>query len=205
MVAALLAAKTLERILILIIRKARKDDYVAVFPILNQIFDEMDMATIKRLPDSQFYDLMRLGFISENYRYSYNRIWVATDEHDRVLGILCMYSDRDQGIIDVVLRKEMAKVGLPMKTDIFTDKEAEKGEWYIDAIAVSPKYWGRGIASKLLDVAPKIAKKHGFSVVSLNVDKENPRAQRLYVHKGFETTHAMTIGNRVYDHMVKRV
>ena len=205
MVAALLAAKTLERILILIIRKARKDDYVAVFPILNQIFDEMDMATIKRLPDSQFYDLMRLGFISENYRYSYNRIWVATDEHDRVLGILCMYSDRDQGIIDVVLRKEMAKVGLPMKTDIFTDKEAEKGEWYIDAIAVSPKYWGRGIASKLLDVAPKIAKKHGFSVVSLNVDKENPRAQRLYVHKGFETTHAMTIGDRVYDHMVKRV
>ena len=99
----------------------------------------------------------------------------------------------------------MAKVGLPMKTDIFTDKEAEKGEWYIDAIAVSPKYWGRGIASKLLDVAPKIAKKHGFSVVSLNVDKENPRAQRLYVHKGFETTHTMTIGDRVYDHMVKRV
>ncbi len=189
----------------MIIRKARKDDYVAVFPILNQIFDEMDMATIKRLPDSQFYDLMRLGFISENYRYSYNRIWVATDEHDRVLGILCMYSDRDQGIIDVVLRKEMAKVGLPMKTDIFTDKEAEKGEWYIDAIAVSPKYWGRGTASKLLDVAPKIAKKHGFSVVSLNVDKENPRAQRLYVHKGFETTHTMTIGDRVYDHMVKRV
>ena len=100
------------------IRKARKSDFEAVYPILNQIFDEMDMDTINRLPESQFYDLIRLGFISENYRYSYNRIWVETDENDRVRGMICMYSDKAQGIIDVVLRKEMAKVGLPM-TPIF--------------------------------------------------------------------------------------
>lgn len=41
--------------------------------------------------------------------------------------MICMYPDKDQGIIDVVLRKEMAKVGLPMTTDIFTDKEARRG------------------------------------------------------------------------------
>ncbi len=44
------------------IRKARKSDLEAVYPILNQIFDEMDMDTINRLPESQFYDLIRLGF-----------------------------------------------------------------------------------------------------------------------------------------------
>lgn len=68
------------------IRKARKSDFEAVYPILNEIFDEIDMDTINRLPASQFYDLIRLGFISENYRYSYNRIWVETDENDRFRG-----------------------------------------------------------------------------------------------------------------------
>ena len=45
------------------IRKARKSDFEAVYPILSQIFDEMDMDTINRLPESQFYDLIRLVFI----------------------------------------------------------------------------------------------------------------------------------------------
>lgn len=187
------------------IRKAQKSDYEAIYPILNQIFDEMDMDTINRLPESQFYDLMRLGFISENYRYSYNRIWVDVDQNDRVRGMICMYPDKAQGIIDVVLKKYMARVGLPLTTDIFTDKEAEKGEWYIDALAVASRDWGKGIASRLMEIAPKLAKKHGYKKVSLNVDKENPRAQRLYVHKGFVTTNSMTIGDRVYDHMVKSV
>lgn len=187
------------------IHKAQKSDYEAIYPILNQIFDEMDMDTINRLPESQFYDLMRLGFISENYRYSYNRIWVDVDQNDRVRGMICMYPDKAQGIIDVVLKKYMARVGLPLTTDIFTDKEAEKGEWYIDALAVAPRDWGKGIASCLMEIAPKLAKKYGYKKVSLNVDKENPRAQRLYVHKGFVTTNSMTIGDRVYDHMVKAV
>lgn len=39
------------------IRKAKLTDFPLVFPILKQIFDEMDMDTIKALPESQFYDL----------------------------------------------------------------------------------------------------------------------------------------------------
>lgn len=187
------------------IRKAKKSDYEIIFPILKQIFDEMDMETIKGLPDSQFYDLMRLGFISENYRYSYNRIWVETNENDNIRGMICMYSYKSQEIIDSVLKKYMARVGLPLKTEIFTDKEAYPGEWYIDALAVAPKYWGKGVGSSLLKIAPKIAQKHGYKKLSLNVDKENPRAQRLYLHNNFMITNTMTIGDRSYDHMVKAV
>ncbi len=95
------------------IRKAQKSDYEAIYPILNQIFDEMDMDTINRLPESQFYDLMRLGFISENYRYSYNRIWVDVDQNDRVRGMICMYPDKAQGIIDVVLKSTWPESACP--------------------------------------------------------------------------------------------
>ena len=61
------------------IRRARKTDFPFVYPILKQIFDEMQMKSIESFPEDQFYSLMKLGFISEDYRYSYRRIWVAED------------------------------------------------------------------------------------------------------------------------------
>ena len=78
----------------MIIRRARKTDFPFVYPILKQIFDEMQMKSIESLPEDQFYSLMKLGFISEDYRYSYRRIWVAED-HGKVTGILDMYPYKD--------------------------------------------------------------------------------------------------------------
>lgn len=187
------------------IRQARPTDYPFVFPILDQIFDEMDMATIKRLPVDQFYDLMKHGFYSDHYRYSYHRIWVAVDKNDRPLGLITMYSDDDQRIIDGVLRDVMPKVGLPRNTEIFTDQEALPNEWYVDALAVAPSHWGEGIATQLLDFADQVARNRGYHQISLNVDQENPRAQRLYEYRDYRTVSTMTIGDRSYDHMIKKI
>ncbi|WP_297818309.1 GNAT family N-acetyltransferase [uncultured Lactobacillus sp.] len=187
------------------IRKAERRDFPFVFPILNQIFEEMDMKTIKALPEGQFYELMQKAFYSNHYRYSLNRIWVDTDGQDKAIGLIDMYSYEDQAIIDMSLKPSLAKAHLPQETEVFTDQEALPGEWYIDALAVSPDHWGEGIGSSLLAIAPQVAKKHGYNVISLNVDQDNPRAQRLYEYKGFETVSTMQIGERKYDHMIKRV
>lgn len=56
-----------------------------------------------------------------------------------------------------------------------------------------------------MDFAEKIAQNKGYKLISLNVDKENPRAQQLYVHKGYKSKNEMTIGDRTYDHMVKEI
>lgn len=187
------------------IRRAEKSDFPFVYPILKQIFEEMDMESIKSLPEDQFYDLMKLGFISDNYRYSYRRTWVYENKAGVVTAILVMYSYEDQKIIDFVLKREMPRVGLPTTTVIFDDQEAWPKEWYLDALAVHPDHWGKGYASKLLDYSVIVGQKKGYHKLSLNVDKENPRAQRLYEHKGFVTTNSMTIGDRVYDHMIKEI
>lgn len=42
--------------------------------------------------------------------------------------------------------------------------------------------------------------------MSLNVDQENPCAQKLYLHKGYSTEKTMTMmGDRRYDHMIKHI
>src|SRR5699024_141647 len=130
----------------MIIRRARKSDFPFVYPILEQIFDEMQMKSIESLPEDQFYSLMKLGFISEDYRYSYHIIMVSVD-HGKVSGILEMYPQKDQKIIDEVLRHKYANAGLPISTVIFDDQEVCSHEWYIDALAVHPAHWGEHIAS----------------------------------------------------------
>lgn len=37
-----------------------------------------------------------------------------------------------------------------------------------------------------MDEAEEVAKQHGYKIISLNVDQENPRAQRLYEHKAIK-------------------
>ena len=116
-----------------------------------------------------------------------------------------MYPYCDQKIINFVLKSEYPKAGLSSSTVIFSDQEAWPHEWYIDALATHPDHWGKGVGTRLLDLAEKVAKKRGYHKLSLNVDKENPRAQSLYEHKGFKTTNSMTIGDRTYDHMIKEI
>ena len=64
---------------------------------------------------------------------------------------------------------------------------------------------GKGIGQKLIKIAPGIARQNGYKKISLNVDQDNPRAARLYDYMGFKTTSTMTIGDRMYDHMIKKL
>lgn len=105
------------------IRKAKLTDFPLVFPILKQIFDEMDMDTIKALPESQFYDLMKHGFYSPHYRYSHNRMWVETDEMDRPIGLIVMYGYDDQGLIDISLKVPILKLDYLLMRSSFQIKK----------------------------------------------------------------------------------
>ena len=60
------------------------------------------------------------------------------------------------------------------------------GEAYIANIAVSEKYRGYGVASRLLNVAESGAKKRGCEFISLEVRKSNEKAISLSERRGYE-------------------
>lgn len=187
------------------IRPARRTDFPQIFSLLKQIFDEMDLETVKALPADQFYDLLRLGFYSDDYRYSQRRCWVWADKHEQAQGVIVLYSYQDQSAIDAALKSSLPRVGLPLETIVFDSQEALPYEWYVDALAVSPQAWGQGIGSSLLAYAAKLGRQRGFKKMSLNVDLDNPRAARLYRHLAFKAIGQMTIGAHTYAHMVKAI
>lgn len=64
--------------------------------------------------------------------------------------VIVLYGYDAQDVIDSSLKQAFPKVGLPLDTIVFADKEALPHEWYIDALAVDPAAWGQGIGTKLL-------------------------------------------------------
>lgn len=58
------------------------------------------------------------------------------------------------------------------------------GTGYLDQIAVSPTFWGRGAAEALMAEAKAISP----SLVALDVNQENPRAVRFYEKMGLAIT-----------------
>jgi ribosomal protein S18 acetylase RimI-like enzyme len=68
----------------------------------------------------------------------------------------------------------------------------ERGELYVDGIAVTASEQGQGIGTELLAEVRAIARESGFRWVRLDVVDTNPRAQQLYERLGYKVTRVQT-------------
>ena len=84
-------------------------------------------------------------------------------------------------------------------------REAEKYEYYISNLGVSPAAQGQGFGSQLLKYAEHIALASGLPKTSLIVSSHNDRAQRLYERVGYRTVEAVPDQKEIpgYYRMVK--
>jgi RimJ/RimL family protein N-acetyltransferase len=55
----------------------------------------------------------------------------------------------------------------------------------VHRLAVDPVAQGQGIASRLMDFGESYARMHGYSVIRLDAFRDNPRANRLYLQRGY--------------------
>lgn len=182
------------------IREAKPEDGAQVMPIVDQIFEEMEIPELQRVPKPQLFGLLTQLFQTDNYRYSYRRTLVAVDQADRIQGIAVSYPEEDEAEIDVPLKPYLDLFGLTPQQELFPDKEACAGEWYLDSLAVAPTAQNRGIGGDLIETL-KTKVPAGYRYLSLNVDLQNPAAQRLYERHGFETQGNLMIGSHHYRHM----
>ncbi len=61
------------------------------------------------------------------------------------------------------------------------------GSWYINAVATSAAHRGKGIGTRLMELAESLAGHSGAAVLSLIVAEENAAAKSLYEKLGYET------------------
>ena len=135
----------------------------------------------------------------EDSQYSYMNTLVAMDG-DKVVGVAVSYD----GCRLHELRRafiEAAKDYIGMDHSGMDD-ETQAGELYLDSLAVLPEYRCRGIAKDLLWATMKHANLLGLPVVGLLVDKDNPRAEKLYTSVGFRFVNDLLWGGHSMKHLV---
>lgn len=186
------------------IRDARKEDAKAIAPLILVILQDMELPFVMQYGVEQTLAVLEKGIQSEDYRYSYRRALVA-EEDGVVAGVAFGYPDRDEPLIDLPLAEILADLGLPQTERLFTDPETFPNEWYLDTISVNAAFRGQGIGTQLLAALPQLARKSHQNVIGLSVDKENPKAKRLYQRAGFEVVGQAVISGHQYDHMQKKI
>jgi len=130
-----------------------------------------------------FHQMMERLVKMDDSQYSYRNTLVATNGEGIIAGILVAYD----GAKLKALRKRFVEEALETFGIDYSamDAETQEGEYYIDSLAVSCNFRGKGIAKELLKAAIEKGRELGLPKVGLLVDKGNPNAEGLYAHMGF--------------------
>jgi ribosomal protein S18 acetylase RimI-like enzyme len=121
-------------------------------------------------------------YASETGDYSYRNCCIA-EVADRRVGMLLGFPMPARDPSDVVSPPPFDG------TDVFAPyKYLEAPDtWYICGVALLPNYRGRGIGTRLMQIARQQARDHGHDRLSLIVFEENAAAVNLYRRLGYET------------------
>lgn len=140
---------------------------------------------------------------ADNSQYSYLNTLVAVTDDGKVMGICVSYD----GALLRTLRKAFINAALNDFGRDFSnmDDETQKGELYLDSLAVYPQYRGKGVASALLRASIEKAREMNLPAAGLLVDKRNPNAERLYRNIGFEYVNDAAWGGHPMRHLQYRI
>lgn len=130
----------------------------------------------------------------DDTQYSYRNALVAVGDDGEPVGVCVAY---DGALLETLRRPFFETVSSKLGQHLEgVEDECEPGEYYLDTLAVLPSYRGQGIASALLKAMIERARECG-KPAGLLVDKDNPRARRLYERVGF-----VQVGERPFVHVL---
>lgn len=179
------------------IRKANKQDSEAIASFLLLAMEDIVFEFIGQ-KDFQKAKTFLLHFIEqEKNQYSYQNCFVAEDGH-QISAAVNIYDGAQ-------LQQLRAPIGeyikTHFKTDFHPEDETQSGEYYIDSLGVAPHKQGKGIGAKLLQfVINKYVHQNG-QTLGLLVDKENPKAKKLYLKLGFMSAGQKTLVGKRMEHL----
>lgn len=183
----------------MMIRQAIKQDAEAIVQLIMLAIGDIAYQQTGYDNDEMAAKQLLEYVLQPNNRFSLEYITVVEMQGELAGMMLCYTGDEEDSLYAPIARQLEERLGQPVQLD----KEAEPGEYYIDAIAVFPSFQGMGIASQLLQHAEDLARKHALDKTSLNVDIDNERAFEVYVKKGYRETKQIIINRAPFRHMIK--
>lgn len=184
------------------IRAARKSDVKQVVQLMHKAIGTIGNTLAGTDDDCEMIRALENYFEQEGNRLSYQNT-IVKELDGQAVGFLLSYHGSEAAELDrPIINRLIQLTGNP---DTTLDKEANLDEYYLDSIAVSDEYQGRGIAKELMRAFEQAGIEKGYSRLSLLVDKDNPGAHALYEKMGYRGTSRVVIGNYDFLRMIKDI
>lgn len=183
-------------------RNAKPGDVGFAVPLLIEALDhlalELSDTDHHRAAESFFAQL----FLGTDTRYSHRYVRIAMLD-DMPAAVSLSYP----GVLETSLSTPISVLMRERDpaADYAFQRESADDEFYLDAIAVSPAFRGRGCADRLIEDASGLARAAGFDHIGLLVDIDKPGVKRLYARHGFVVDGERMLAGHRYEHMQRRV
>lgn len=180
----------------MIIRHAKVSDRAAIAPLVYAAIHDIANSLTGATDGDQVLERLTMWIGRQNNRLSYENIWVA-DIDGVIVGVIIAYQGKLALELDEPIQRWLIEQGQPGHLDV----ETEGDVLYIDSVAVDSSFGGRGIGTELIRRAIGHARETNVPVVTLNVDRENRAAMRLYERLGFKKDKEIEISGGRFDYM----
>lgn len=193
----------------MLIRKARIEDKNTVIDLVIEAIE--DIGTIFTGYEEKFMvkEKLRDLFCCPKNRFSYDSCLVAEID-GQVVGSIIAYPGVEMKKLNIPLIenlrvrfKDNEKLFLKHSIAIEESKEAFDDEYYIDNLAVLPRFRGRGISRMLIEKAEKEGLNKGYNKISILADVNNEKAFNIYKKLGYEKDCELDVLGYRFHHLVK--
>ena len=158
---------------------------------------------IFKTADKTAIDFIQYEFLSGQGFCGYNNVTVAINDQ-RVIATGCFFDGKVFNQLVWGTVKNIFSFYGPFKAFSILARSRHtssvmrtprKTEIYLSNFGVDPNLRGTGIGSKMIEHQRNIATKNGYSMLSLDVADNNPRAESLYTRLGFKVAREKVFPN----------
>ena len=158
---------------------------------------------IFKTADKTAIDFIQYEFLSGQGFCGYNNVTVAINDQ-RVIATGCFFDGKVFNQLVWGTVKNIFSFYGPFKAFSILARSRHtssvmrtprKTEMYLSNFGVDPNLRGTGIGSKMIEHQRNIATKNGYSMLSLDVADNNPRAESLYTRLGFKVAREKVFPN----------
>ena len=160
-------------------RAATPDDATALAELINFAGEGMPLYLWKKLaePGESAWDIGRARARRTEGAFSYRNAHVI-EVGGRIAAMLLGYGLPDQ---PVEIADDMPAMFVPLQEL----ENIAPGSWYVNVLAAYPDHRGKGLGTKLLNLAEDLARAAGRQTMSIIVADANAGARRLYEKCGY--------------------
>lgn len=183
------------------IRKARRDESLQIAQLMLLAMEDIVYAFLGNRNSDDALEFMHLLVQQEENQYSFENTWIA-EEDKQVAGSITVY---DGAKLQQLRQPVFSLLAEKYQREVSPENETEPGEFYIDTIAVHPKYQRKGLGTMLLKfVIGQFVYQEGKKL-GLLVDTRNTKAKNLYRQLGFVRVGEKQLMGQPYEHLqIKR-